>query len=133
MLSICIAEGWRDVGMGSELVAAAQVWAPRARPAQGGAGRLPGQRARHGGVRERGFVREGLRRMQYRSGHLPRRGPDGLVPAGRVGPMTSVTDVRARCFDAWADEYERYRPGYPVELFDADRRAAGSAGRSRGR
>lgn len=31
--------------------------------------------------------------------------------------------IRARSFDAWADDYERYRPGYPVELFDliADR------------
>lgn len=31
--------------------------------------------------------------------------------------------VRARAFDAWADDYERYRPGYPAALFDliADR------------
>lgn len=31
--------------------------------------------------------------------------------------------IRARSFDAWADDYEQYRPGYPVELFDliADR------------
>jgi SAM-dependent methyltransferase len=26
--------------------------------------------------------------------------------------------VRARAFDAWADDYERYRPGYPTALFD---------------
>lgn len=26
--------------------------------------------------------------------------------------------VRARAFDAWAGEYERYRPGYPAALFD---------------
>lgn len=26
--------------------------------------------------------------------------------------------VRARAFDAWAAEYERYRPGYPSTLFD---------------
>lgn len=26
--------------------------------------------------------------------------------------------VRARAFDAWAHEYERYRPGYPAALFD---------------
>jgi SAM-dependent methyltransferase len=26
--------------------------------------------------------------------------------------------VRARAFDAWADDYERYRPGYPPALFD---------------
>jgi SAM-dependent methyltransferase len=39
--------------------------------------------------------------------------------------MTNVAppSVRARAFDAWADEYERYRPGYPPALFDliADR------------
>ena len=31
--------------------------------------------------------------------------------------------VRARAFDAWAEDYERYRPGYPGALFDliADR------------
>ena len=31
--------------------------------------------------------------------------------------------VRARSFDAWADEYERFRPSYPTGLFDliADR------------
>jgi ubiquinone/menaquinone biosynthesis C-methylase UbiE len=27
--------------------------------------------------------------------------------------------VRARSFEAWADEYDRFRPGYPDELFDA--------------
>jgi SAM-dependent methyltransferase len=27
--------------------------------------------------------------------------------------------VRARSFEAWADEYDRFRPGYPEELFDA--------------
>jgi SAM-dependent methyltransferase len=26
--------------------------------------------------------------------------------------------VRARAFDAWADDYERFRPGYPSALFD---------------
>lgn len=26
--------------------------------------------------------------------------------------------VRARAFDAWADDYERFRPGYPPALFD---------------
>jgi len=32
-------------------------------------------------------------------------------------------EVRALAFDAWADEYERYRPGYPPELFDRVRSA----------
>lgn len=31
--------------------------------------------------------------------------------------MTSVAQQRARSFDAWADDYDRYRPGYPAELF----------------
>ena len=31
-----------------------------------------------------------------------------------VAPM----EIRARSFDGWADEYERFRPGYPRELFD---------------
>ena len=39
--------------------------------------------------------------------------------------MTHVAPaaVRARAFDAWADDYDRYRPGYPDALFDliADR------------
>ena len=33
--------------------------------------------------------------------------------------MSAVPDaVLARSFDAWAPEYDRYRPGYPDELFD---------------
>ena len=28
-----------------------------------------------------------------------------------------VDPARARGFDAWAVEYDRYRPGYPEELF----------------
>jgi len=33
--------------------------------------------------------------------------------------MTSESpEIRARSFDAWASEYDRYRPGYPDELFD---------------
>lgn len=36
-----------------------------------------------------------------------------------------MTAERARSFDAWAPDYDRYRPGYPAELFDeiADRLA----------
>ena len=41
--------------------------------------------------------------------------------------MTNVApaSVRARAFDGWAAEYDRYRPGYPPALFDlvADRLA----------
>jgi SAM-dependent methyltransferase len=33
--------------------------------------------------------------------------------------MSTIDPARARGFDAWAGEYDRYRPGYPDELFDA--------------
>jgi SAM-dependent methyltransferase len=32
--------------------------------------------------------------------------------------MSSVDPARARGFDAWADDYDRFRPGYPDELFE---------------
>ena len=32
--------------------------------------------------------------------------------------VVAPPSVRARAFDAWADEYERFRPGYPAALFD---------------
>lgn len=31
---------------------------------------------------------------------------------------SAPVSVRARAFDAWAAEYERFRPGYPAALFD---------------
>lgn len=33
--------------------------------------------------------------------------------------MTTTQTDRARSFDAWAPDYDRYRPGYPDALFDA--------------
>ena len=33
--------------------------------------------------------------------------------------MSAVDPARARGFDAWAGDYDRFRPGYPDELFDA--------------
>lgn len=33
--------------------------------------------------------------------------------------MTGPDVARARAFDAWAGDYDRFRPGYPDELFDA--------------
>ena len=33
--------------------------------------------------------------------------------------MNAVDPARARGFDAWAGDYDRYRPGYPDELFEA--------------
>jgi SAM-dependent methyltransferase len=32
--------------------------------------------------------------------------------------MTSIDPRRARAFDEWAGEYDRFRPGYPEELFE---------------
>jgi SAM-dependent methyltransferase len=32
--------------------------------------------------------------------------------------MSTVDPARARGFDAWAGDYDRYRPGYPDELFE---------------
>lgn len=32
--------------------------------------------------------------------------------------MNAPASVRARSFEAWADDYDRYRPGYPDALFD---------------
>jgi SAM-dependent methyltransferase len=33
--------------------------------------------------------------------------------------VSGVDRARARGFDAWAGDYDRYRPGYPEELFEA--------------
>lgn len=35
--------------------------------------------------------------------------------------MTAERAMRARSFDAWAGEYDRFRPGYPDELFETIR------------
>ena len=51
VLTITIADGWRDVGIGTVLVEAAQRWVPRARPAQALPRRLPGERAGDRGLR----------------------------------------------------------------------------------
>lgn len=68
VLSILLADGWRDVGIGSELVAAAQRWAAEHGLRKLSLGVFP-DNARAIAVYEKaGFVREGLRRMQYRSG-----------------------------------------------------------------
>ena len=68
VLSICIAEPWRDVGMGTELVRAAQEWARERGLRKVALGVFP-DNTRAIAVYERcGFVPEGTRRMQYRSG-----------------------------------------------------------------
>jgi hypothetical protein len=68
VLSIVIADGWRDVGIGSALVAGAQGWARERGLRKLSLGVFP-DNTRAIAVYERcGFVREGLRRRQYRTG-----------------------------------------------------------------
>ena len=68
VLSITIADGWRDVGIGSEMVAGAQRWARERGLRKLTLGVFP-DNARAIAVYEKcGFVREGLRRQQFRSG-----------------------------------------------------------------
>jgi RimJ/RimL family protein N-acetyltransferase len=65
-LSIVVAEGWRDVGIGSAMVRAAQEWST-ANGLQKVALAVFPDNERAIAVYERaGFVREGLRRKQYR-------------------------------------------------------------------
>ena len=68
VLSICIAIDWRDVGIGSELVAAAQAWARERGLGKISLGVFPDNERAIAVYERRGFVREGLRRRQYRSG-----------------------------------------------------------------
>jgi RimJ/RimL family protein N-acetyltransferase len=68
VLSICIADGWRDVGIGSELVGAAQRWAAERGLRKVSLGVFPDNERAIAVYEKRGFVREGVRRMQYRSG-----------------------------------------------------------------
>ena len=66
-LSICVAPEWRDVGLGSALVGAALEWARAAGLEKVALSVFP-DNARAIAVYERaGFVREGLRRRQYRA------------------------------------------------------------------
>lgn len=67
-LSICIADGWRDVGMGSVLVEAALGWAAGRGLAKVALGVFPDNERAIAVYERAGFVREGLRRKQYRSG-----------------------------------------------------------------
>jgi RimJ/RimL family protein N-acetyltransferase len=67
-LSIAVASDWRDVGIGTALVQAALAWARQQRLGKVALGVFP-DNERAIAVYERvGFVREGLRRRQYRSG-----------------------------------------------------------------
>lgn len=66
VLSICVADGWRDVGIGSALVAAALGWSQRQGLAKVALGVFPDNDRAIAVYEHAGFVREGLRRRQYR-------------------------------------------------------------------
>jgi ribosomal protein S18 acetylase RimI-like enzyme len=67
VLSICVDHDWRDAGIGSALVRAAQEWATAQRLQKIALSVFP-DNARAVAVYEKaGFVREGVRRMQYRA------------------------------------------------------------------
>jgi len=68
VLSICIAIDWRDVGIGSELVSGAQAWARQRGLRKISLGVFPDNERAIAVYERRGFVHEGLRRQQYRSG-----------------------------------------------------------------
>ena len=65
-LSICVADGWRDVGIGSALVAGAQEWSRQRGLAKVALGVFPDNDRAIAVYEHAGFVREGLRRRQYR-------------------------------------------------------------------
>ena len=68
VLSITIVEGWRDVGIGTELVSGAQRWALERGLRKLSLGVFPDNGRAIAVYEKRGFVREGVRRMQYRIG-----------------------------------------------------------------
>jgi RimJ/RimL family protein N-acetyltransferase len=68
VLSICVAEAWRDVGIGSELVRAALDWARDRGLRKVSLGVFPDNDRAIAVYRSAGFVTEGIRHAQYRSG-----------------------------------------------------------------
>ena len=67
VLSIVIDEGWREVGVGSALVAGAQRWARERGLRKLSLGVVPDNQRAIAVYERSGFVREGLRRMHYRT------------------------------------------------------------------
>ena len=65
-LSIVVAEGWRDVGIGSAMVRAAQEWAAAHGLLKVALAVFPDNERAIAVYERAGFVREGLRRHQYR-------------------------------------------------------------------
>lgn len=70
VLSITIAEGWRDVGLGTDLIDTAQRWVTERGLRKVSLGVFPDNERAIAVYERAGFVREGLRRMQYRSGDV---------------------------------------------------------------
>ncbi|HET6744611.1 MAG TPA: GNAT family protein [Candidatus Limnocylindria bacterium] len=65
-LSIVVAEGWRDVGIGSAMVRAAQDWSAANGLRKVALAVFPDNERAIAVYERAGFVREGLRRKQYR-------------------------------------------------------------------
>lgn len=72
-LSIAILDGWRDVGIGSLMVRAAQDWTRQQGLAKLALGVFPDNDRAIAVYEHTGFVREGLRRRQYRGVETPYR------------------------------------------------------------
>ena len=68
VLAICIAIDWRDVGVGTELVSGGQTWARDHGLRKISLGVFPDNERAIAVYERRGFIREGIRRQQYRSG-----------------------------------------------------------------
>ena len=68
VLSITIADGWREVGIGSEMVATAQHWATDRGLRKLSLGVFPDNERAIAVYEKAGFEREGVRRRQYRTG-----------------------------------------------------------------
>lgn len=68
VLAICVADGWRDVGIGTQLVRRAQEWAVERGLRKLSLGVFPDNERAIAVYRHCGFVTEGVRREQYRSG-----------------------------------------------------------------
>jgi RimJ/RimL family protein N-acetyltransferase len=66
-LSIAIADGWRDVGVGSAMIEASQAWAREQGLKKLALGVFPDNDRAIAVYEHAGFVREGLRRRQYRA------------------------------------------------------------------
>jgi len=66
-LSISVADGWREVGIGTALVAAAKAWAAERGLAKVALSVFPDNARAIAVYEHAGFVREGLRRRQFRA------------------------------------------------------------------